>query len=147
MKTIVCLHPWSCIRLGLLESFGGRRRVFPSLRATGHAQKGDVYGVQRRAIKEEANQGRAAAFTELCLRRLGNRHLRSLRSYVNSGLCRVCSHQHCWAGRASLEEQTHLTEIQWVGRKTSLQAIVIFFYPPTLNFSTYRSRDLLLNIV
>lgn len=145
MKTIVCLHPSGCSRLGLLESSGGRRRTLPSLTTTGHAQKGEVYGVQRRAIKGEARE-EPAAFTEECLRRIGNRHVRSLRSDGKSGLCGDCSHQDCWAESTILEEKTHLSKDAVGGEKNffTRHSNVIFSYPSTVNFSTYSSRVLLL---
>lgn len=71
-------------------------------------------------LKEREAREEPAAFTEECLR-TGNRRARSFRSDGKSGLCGVCSHQDCWAERASLEEKTHIAKILWVGIKTSLQ--------------------------
>jgi len=78
-------------------------------------------------LKEREAREEPAAFKEECLRRIGNRHVRSLRNDGKSRLCDVCSHQDCWAERASLEEKTHLEKMLWVGRKASLQAFILLF--------------------
>lgn len=101
--------------------------VLCSLRATGHARREKLMVCRKGQLKEREAGEETVAFTEECLRRIGNRHVRSLRSDGNSGLCGVCSYQDYWAERARLEEKTRLAKMLWMGRKTSLQAFLLLF--------------------